>query len=78
MKAIATVTMGMKASEAFFFFFFFFLMVLFYHYQLSIIDPIFLEGRKCSRESLFVSYEHYISTDYRILSISALTVIHCL
>ena len=53
-------------------------MVLFYHYQLSIIDPIFLESRKCSRESLFVSYEHYISADYRILSISALTVIHCL
>ena len=25
-----------------------------------------------------VSYEHYISADYRILSISALTVIHCL
>ena len=51
-----------------------FFMVLFYHYQLSIIDPIFLESRKCSRESLFVSYEHYISADYRILSISYLSL----
>lgn len=49
-------------------------MVLFYHYQLSITDPIFLESRKYSRESLFVSYEHYISADYRILSISYLSL----
>ena len=49
-------------------------MVLFYHYQLSIIDPIFLESRKCSRESLFVSYEHYISADCPILRISYLSM----
>ena len=51
-----------------------FFMVLFYHYQLSIIDPIFLESRKCSRESLFVSYEHYISADCPILRISYLSM----
>ena len=49
-------------------------MVPFHHYQLSIIDPIPLESRKCSRESLFVSYEPYISADYRILSISYLSL----
>ena len=44
-------------------------MVRFYHNELYIIDPILLESRKCSLESLFVSHEHYISADYRILSI---------